>query len=145
MWMARSRTLYTLCRIWGYEEYCLLEYNAMWSVTSQPTFWRNISPPSSWWNKPSNLPLWKQVANYLGMPPTFMLVSCSAYSTLKLEAMCSSETLVGFLRTAWYYIPEDDNTFHIVDAYSKYYECLRVNIYFGAVHWLCSWFVSKLL
>jgi hypothetical protein len=29
------------------EEYHLLGYNAMWSVESQPTFRRNISPPSS--------------------------------------------------------------------------------------------------
>jgi hypothetical protein len=27
-----------------------------------------------------------------GLPPAFMLVSCSAYSTLKMEAKCSSET-----------------------------------------------------
>jgi hypothetical protein len=29
----------------GYEEFCLLAYNAVWSVQSQPTFQRNISPP----------------------------------------------------------------------------------------------------
>jgi hypothetical protein len=30
-----------------YEEYYLLWYNAVYSVESQPTFRRNISPPSS--------------------------------------------------------------------------------------------------
>jgi hypothetical protein len=39
-------------RIWGshrggYEEYYLLGYNAMLSVESEPTFPRNLSPPSS--------------------------------------------------------------------------------------------------
>jgi hypothetical protein len=37
-----------------------------------------------------------------------VLVSCSAYvSTLKKEAMCSSETTVDFQRTTRRYIPED--------------------------------------
>jgi hypothetical protein len=40
------------CRIWdshsgGYEEFYLLGYNAMRSVESQPTFQRNMPPPSS--------------------------------------------------------------------------------------------------
>jgi hypothetical protein len=35
------------------------------------------------------------------------MVSCLAYSlTLKMVATCSSETLVGFPRTTWHYIPE---------------------------------------
>jgi hypothetical protein len=33
----------------GYEESYLLGYNAVWSVESQSTFWRNMSPPSSWY------------------------------------------------------------------------------------------------
>jgi hypothetical protein len=38
----------------------------------------------------------------------FKLVSSSAYSsTLKMEAMCASETSVDFQRTAWRYITED--------------------------------------
>jgi hypothetical protein len=42
------------------------------------------------------------------LPPAFTLVSCSAYSsTQKMEVTCSSETLVGFQRTARRYIPED--------------------------------------
>jgi hypothetical protein len=36
-----------------------------------------------------------------------MLVSCSAYSTLKMEATCCSETSVDFQRTTRRYIPED--------------------------------------
>jgi hypothetical protein len=40
--------------------------------------------------------------------PTFTLVSCSAYSsTLKMEAICSSETSVYFQRTTRRYIPDD--------------------------------------
>jgi hypothetical protein len=37
------------------------------------------------------------------------LVSCSAYSsTLKMEALCSSETSVDFQRTTWHYTPKDN-------------------------------------
>jgi hypothetical protein len=44
----------------------------------------------------------------LCLPPAFTLVSCSAYSsTLKMEAICSSETSVDFQRTTLRYIPED--------------------------------------
>jgi hypothetical protein len=44
----------------------------------------------------------------LCLPPAFALVSCSAYfSTLKMEAICSSETPVDFQRTTRHYIPED--------------------------------------
>jgi hypothetical protein len=31
----------------GCEEFYLLEYNSMWFVEGQLTFWRNMSPPSS--------------------------------------------------------------------------------------------------
>jgi hypothetical protein len=41
------------------------------------------------------------------LSPAFTLVSCSAYSTLKMEAICSSETSVDFQRTKRRYIPED--------------------------------------
>jgi hypothetical protein len=30
-----------------FEEFCLLGYNAMWSVESQVTFWTNMQLPSS--------------------------------------------------------------------------------------------------
>jgi hypothetical protein len=43
----------------------------------------------------------------------FPLISCFAYfSTLKIEATCSSETLAGFQRTTRRYVPED-RTLHI--------------------------------
>jgi hypothetical protein len=41
------------------------------------------------------------------LPPAFTLVSCSAYSALKLEAICSSEMSVDFQRATRRYIPED--------------------------------------
>jgi hypothetical protein len=42
------------------------------------------------------------------LTPAFMLVSCSAYSsTLKMEDICFSETLVKFRRTVRRYIPEE--------------------------------------
>jgi hypothetical protein len=38
----------------------------------------------------------------------FTLYSCVAYiSTLMMEAKYSFETLIGFLRNTWRYIPED--------------------------------------
>jgi hypothetical protein len=38
----------------------------------------------------------------------FMLIACLAYSsTLKMEATCSSKTLVDSQWTTWHYIPED--------------------------------------
>jgi hypothetical protein len=42
-----------------------------------------------------------------GLPHDFTLVSCSAYSTLKMEAICSSETSVAFQRITRRYVPED--------------------------------------
>jgi hypothetical protein len=43
------------------------------------------------------------------LPPTFTLISCSTYSTLKMEAVCSSETSVDFQRSTRRYVPEDSN------------------------------------
>jgi hypothetical protein len=44
------------------------------------------------------------------LPPAFTLVYCSAYSsTLKMEAICSSETSVDFQRTTRRCVPEDSN------------------------------------
>jgi hypothetical protein len=89
------------CRIWGshsgsYEEYYLVGYNAVQSIESQLTFRRNMWPLSSRCkNKPSK-------------KPAFTLVSCSAhFSTLKVEAICSSETSVDFQWTERRYIPQD--------------------------------------
>jgi hypothetical protein len=70
------------------------------SVESQPTFRRNISPPSSGSkNKPSMKMGDKQSSN-------FTLVSCLAYSsTLKMEAVCSFETSVSFQQSFWLIFP----------------------------------------
>jgi hypothetical protein len=58
-------------------------------------------------------PKWKQMASRnnlrarLCLPHDFTLASCSNYSsTLKMEAMCSSETYADFQRTIRRYIPE---------------------------------------
>jgi hypothetical protein len=46
------------------------------------------------------------VMGYNGLSPAFMLVSCSAYWTLEMVAICYSETSDDFLQTARRYIPE---------------------------------------
>jgi hypothetical protein len=44
---------------------------------------------------------------FASLPPAFTLVSSSAHcSTLKMEAICSSEKSVDFQQTTWHYIPE---------------------------------------
>jgi hypothetical protein len=52
------------------EEFYLLGYNAVRSVESQPTFRRNMLPPSSWSKyKPSKKLAWKQMASRaIGLP-----------------------------------------------------------------------------
>jgi hypothetical protein len=69
----------------GYEDFCLLGYNAVHFVESKLTFQKNMSPPSSGSkNKPR-----KQM--------TSKMVSCFAYaSTLKMDATCSSVTQLSF-------------------------------------------------
>jgi hypothetical protein len=79
-----------------------------WKTT---TFRRNISPPPSGSNKPSSIPVWKQVTVH-----AFTLVSCSAYSTLKVEVVRSSKMSVHFQWTTRCYIPEDNSTLHILDS-----------------------------
>jgi hypothetical protein len=54
-------TKWSKCRIYdpqisGYEKYYLLGYITVYSVESQQTFRRNISPPFLESNKPSNIP-----------------------------------------------------------------------------------------
>jgi hypothetical protein len=51
----------------------------------------------------------------IGLLSAFVVLSCSAYSsTLKMEAICSSNASVDFQRSTWCYIPED-NTFSDTD------------------------------
>jgi hypothetical protein len=60
-------------------------------------------------NKPGKIPAWKRPCC---LPPAFTLVSCFSYSsTLKVEAIYSSETSADFQRSTQRYIPED-STFH---------------------------------
>jgi hypothetical protein len=66
------------------------EYNAAYSGDSQPTSWRNILSPSS------------------DAVTCFLLASCLYDpSTLKMEAICSSGTMVDFHWTTQHYISED--------------------------------------
>jgi hypothetical protein len=48
-----------------------------------------------------------QPEDFSALPPAFTLVSCSAYSNLKMEAICFSETSVDIQWTARRYIPLD--------------------------------------
>jgi hypothetical protein len=53
----------------------------------------------------------------ISLPPAFTLVSCSAYSsTLKIEAICFSETSVDFQRTTRQYIPKEMLVLFIITA-----------------------------
>jgi hypothetical protein len=64
--------------------------------------------------------------NWAGLcfKPDFMLVSCLAYSsTLKMEAMCTSETSVVFQRTTQFFITEDSS------LHDHYCENLKSYIY----------------
>jgi hypothetical protein len=78
------------------------------SVEMQPTFRRNISPPSSG-SKKKIFSKNQQVARCF--PPAYFLVLDEFSSTLKMDAICSSETLVASQQTTRRYVPEDDS-FH---------------------------------
>jgi hypothetical protein len=93
-------------------------YNAVFSVESQPTFRRNM-PPSS--------PVSK---NKQTLSPPFTLVYCSAYFfTLKMEAVCPSDTSVNTQRTTRRYIPQDGT--------------LQVPSIVSPLYWL-DWTISRL-
>jgi hypothetical protein len=57
------------------------------------------------------------------MPPALTLASCSAYSTLKMEAICSSEISVNFQRTTKRYIIEDNDHCKNLKSYLPFYVC----------------------
>jgi hypothetical protein len=78
----------------------------MQSVEIQPTFRRNMSPPSS---ESKNKLSRKQSRSITALfVSSIMLVTYLSYSsTLKMEGTYSSETSVEFQRTTWHYIPED--------------------------------------
>jgi hypothetical protein len=88
------------------EEFCLLEYKAMYSSESQPTVPRNISPQSS---RSKNMPNWHEEGMKQGSSCySFMLESFLAYSsTLKMKAIYSSEISVDFRRVTWSHISEN--------------------------------------
>jgi hypothetical protein len=97
-----------------FEEFCHLGCNAVQPGEIQPTFWTNMLPPS----------LGSKSAGRV----YFMLVCCLAYSsTLNIEAVCSSQSLVGFHQTTWHFTPED-RTLH-----SHCCENLKSNIFFFAL------------
>jgi hypothetical protein len=97
---------------------------------------------------PSKKPAWKKVANR---------ASCSAYSsTLKMEAMCSSETSADFQRTTRRYIPEDSTLYnHHCENLKSYTVFLHRQVThryvrrFGKVgaacHLLSRWFLARLI
>jgi hypothetical protein len=70
------------------EEYYLLRYNAL---SVEKSF--DVAE--------------KHAASIFGLPPAFMPVACISYSTLKMEAICSSEKLVDFQWTTQHYVPQD--------------------------------------
>jgi hypothetical protein len=82
---------------------CLLSYNAVYCVEIKPKFWRYVFPPfSESKNKPTNRPGYSRFKHSL-MPYFYMTHS----STLKMTAICFSETSVEFLWAIRRYIAED--------------------------------------
>jgi hypothetical protein len=72
------------------------------------------SSPSKLKYKPNKKPEQKQV-------------SCLAHSlTMKMNAICSSETLVDFQWTTWHYIPEDSIPDNQMMNISLFLWCLKV-------------------
>jgi hypothetical protein len=84
-------------------------------------FRRNISPPSS-----------GSKNKQLCLPIAFALISCwLIFSTVKMEAICSSETSVGFQRTTRRYIP-DDITIRIYRCENLKFCILKCHVEVGA-------------
>jgi hypothetical protein len=96
----------------------------VYSVESQPTFQKNISPPSLWYKN-----------NQCGacLQFAFTLVSSWAYSsTLKMKPICSSETSVDLQLTTRFYIPEDSTLHNHRCENLKAYKCSSADV---LAHW----------
>jgi hypothetical protein len=83
--MDKNRNCLTVTNIWSWAQV------GFGTKTDWPTIGRNVSLILTW----------------LGLPPAFTPVSLLAYSTLKMEEICSSETSVHFQRTTRRYIPQE--------------------------------------
>jgi hypothetical protein len=68
-----------------------------------PHLW-NQGPPS---DRNFDPHIMIQPNGLFGLPPAFMLLFLSAYMTMKMEVICSSEKSVDFQRTTRRYIPVD--------------------------------------
>jgi hypothetical protein len=88
-----------------------IEFEVLTAVVMKSTIFWYITPCSPLKaNRRFGRTYCLQVASraVLSFPPAFALVSCSAYSwTLKMEAICSYQTSVGFQRTTRRYITKD--------------------------------------
>jgi hypothetical protein len=94
------------------------------------TFQRNVLPPSSRPKSKLSKKTSKQASQLA------WLIS----STLKLEALCSSETLINFYQNIWHDIPED-STFHATTI-STFFQIhyLWSFCHFSTVNNLYSWY-----
>jgi hypothetical protein len=101
----RFTTVHTLCRISFLKEYCHLVCDVTHSYKSLLMFVRNILPPSSGWRRKTSKQTSKQSQHSL----CSLLACLLDFSTLTLEIVCSSVTLVNFYQTTWRHIPEHGN------------------------------------
>jgi hypothetical protein len=104
-------------------EFYLLGYIAVYPTERQPTYHRNMLPPSSRLKrKPSEKPA--------SLAACFMVVSCFVYSSvLKVGATYFSNMSADFLSTTWCYGPKD-RTLDIFHVFS-HHETARKNIHTG--------------
>jgi hypothetical protein len=83
----------------------------------------------------------KYLLHFLGfcLPLAFTLVSSSGYpSTLKIKSICSSETSVGFQRSAWSYTPENRTHRSHLCENLRFYACGSYSIVWKK--FLNSWY-----
>jgi hypothetical protein len=99
------------------KESCLLGYNAVWTIGSQPAFWRNMSP-SSWelLNESNKNTLWMQVANM------HAYARACTHTILLIDSIVSQRALLIHLFIAWlilwpwicrHYVPSEVDMFFI--------------------------------